>query len=420
MRPTLFSAAWLTTAASASAIPAFEESSPALSFDKRDDISHGAIGDKILQADVYAGLAAINQQIFQATQESSQWKTCSPQNIVVRREWATFSTSEKENYISAVQCMSKLPSKTPESVCPGCKNRYDDFVGVHIQQTFSIHNTGNFLAWHRYFTYAYEQTLRNECGYKGSQPYYNWPRWADDPMKSPVLDGSATSISGNGVAGCTNQTFYGIPTNEAPMIKIPKGSGGGCVSSGPFKDWPVNLGPVFTDLTCTPANPISDFMDPKFGLGHNPRCLKRDISSWTSSQWTNDASVVKLLNSKDIQTFWSDMQGGVPSFENNFMGVHTAGHFTVGGDPGSDFFTSPADPYFFFHHAQIDRVWWTWQNLNPSERTNAIYGTIVISDPAAPATKLSDTMSLGYAYAGNITIESAMSTMGGPFCYTYM
>lgn len=51
--------------------------------------------------------------------------------------------------------------------------------------------------------YAYEQTLRNECGYKGYQPYYNWPRWADDPAKSPLLDGSETSVGGNGELGCT-------------------------------------------------------------------------------------------------------------------------------------------------------------------------------------------------------------------------
>lgn len=123
-----------------------------------------------------------------------------------------------------------------------------------------------------------------------------------------------------------NQTFYGIPTNDAPLIKIPKGTGGGCVTSGPFKDWPVNLGPIFSDLSCVPPNPITDYTDPNVGLGYNPRCLKRDITSWTSKQWTTDAMVVDLLNSADIKTFWSDMQGGDPSFANNYMGVHTAGH----------------------------------------------------------------------------------------------
>ncbi|KAE8828877.1 hypothetical protein PTNB85_08065 [Pyrenophora teres f. teres] len=410
---------WLAPAALAGAIPAFEEPLPAASFDKRQNVSPNVIGGKTLQADVYAGIAAINQQIYQGTQKSDQFKKCNPFNIVVRKEWATFSTPEKKNYIQAVQCMSRLPAKTPKSECPGCRNRYDDFLATHIRQTFLIHNTGNFLAWHRYFTWAYEQTLRKECGYKGYQPYYNWPRWSDDPSKSPALDGSTTSMSGNGAPGCSNQTFYGIPTNAEPQIKVPKGNGGGCVTSGPFKDWSVNLGPVFTDSNCVPLNPISNQTDSNVGLGYNPRCLKRDISSWTSSQWTNDEQVVNLLNSADIKTFWYNMQGGDPAFT-KFMGVHTAGHFTIGGDPGSDFFTSPGDPWFFFHHAQIDRVWWTWQNMNPAERTNAIYGTTVIATPAAPETKLTDIMTLGYAYTGNISVADAMSTMGGAFCYTYI
>lgn len=249
-------------------------------------------------------------------------------------------------------------------------------------------------------------------------------------------------MGGNGLGGdrCTNQTFYGIPTQAAPQIKIPHGKGGGCVNQGPFKNWPVNLGPVFSDMTCTPPNPYSNFSDPAqaklLGLGYNPRCLRRDISAWTSSQWTSDEMVVKLLNSKDIKTFWYDMQGGNPAFANNFMGVHTAGHFTVGGDPGSDFFSSPGDPWyvlcfvrpdahadcrrFYLHHAQIDRTWWTWQNLKPSERTNALYGTIMIADPTAPNTTLKDSMNLGYAWPGTITVGDAMSTMSGPFCYTYI
>lgn len=51
---------------------------------------------------------------------------------------ATFSTTEKKNYIKAVQCMSKLAPKTPKEKCPGCRNRYDDFVATHINQTFSV------------------------------------------------------------------------------------------------------------------------------------------------------------------------------------------------------------------------------------------------------------------------------------------
>jgi tyrosinase len=59
--------------------------------------------------------------------------------------------------------------------------------------------------------------------------------------------------------------------------------------------------------------------------------------------------------------------------------VHTAGHFTVGGDPGGDLFASPGDPYFFLHHAMIDRTYWTWQNLDLNNRQYALAGTSTLN-----------------------------------------
>ncbi|KAF1933362.1 Di-copper centre-containing protein [Didymella exigua CBS 183.55] len=267
---------------------------------------------------------------------------------------------EKKAYISSVQCLARLPPEISKAVCPGCRNRYDDFVVVHIQQSFSIHVTGNFLTWHRSFTWSYEQTLRNECGYRGSQPYYSYSRWTKDPTKSPLLDGSDTSISGQGAPGCKNQTLTGIPLNTQPLIKIPHGPGGGCVTTEPFKD-------------CT-----------------------------------------------DHQSFWSSLQGGATDSFMNFIGVHTYGHFVIGGDPGGDFMSSPGHPFFFFHYASIDRLYWIWQNLEPAERTKALYGPTFISDFTSPAASLQDKPTMGTAYPGDITIEDASSTMAGPFCYIYV
>lgn len=64
----------------------------------------------------------------------------------------------------------ELPGRTPRSVAPGARSRFDDFTVVHIQQTLQIHYTGNFQPWHRFFTWSYEKALREECGYKGYQP----------------------------------------------------------------------------------------------------------------------------------------------------------------------------------------------------------------------------------------------------------
>lgn len=54
---------------------------------------------------------------------------------------ADLTTTQKENYISALQCLLTKPSKSDPALFPGAKNRYDDFVVVHINQTLFIHGT---------------------------------------------------------------------------------------------------------------------------------------------------------------------------------------------------------------------------------------------------------------------------------------
>lgn len=59
----------------------------------------------------------------------------------------------------------------------------------------------------------------------------------------------------------------------------------------------------------------------------------------------------------DIATFQLNLQG-TPG--ENTIGVHGGGHYTIGGDPGGDLFTSPGDPAFYLHHGQVDRLWTMW------------------------------------------------------------
>ncbi|KAF4312431.1 putative tyrosinase central domain protein [Botryosphaeria dothidea] len=336
--------------------------------------------------------------------------SCTLENVAVRREWGNLTATEKKEYIAAVQCISTKASITPKEKCPGCVSRYDDFVATHINQTLTIHGTGNFLSWHRYFTWTYEQALRDECGYTGYQPYWNWPKYSDDPRKSPIFDGSETSMSGDG-AYQEHSPVY-VPSSALPYVTIPQAQGGGCVKSGPFTNFTVRLGPVSPAFENLTANPQAD------GLGLNERCLRRDINPWVSSQWTNDLNTSSLITSyTDVSTFQTMMQGDFP---NGFLGVHTGGHMTLNADPAGDLFASPGDPSFFLHHAQIDRVWWTWQNLDVAARTFSVGGTITLNNsPPSRNTTLDDVLDLQYT-GGSIIIRDAMSTVAGPFCYVYI
>ncbi|KAI0377227.1 Di-copper centre-containing protein [Hypomontagnella monticulosa] len=350
------------------------------------------------------------EEILDDQTTTKRAQTCTLNNLTVRRPWGTLSKSERKAYTDAVLCLQKLPAKTPASVAPGAKSRYDDFVATHIQQTPFIHYTGTFLAWHRWFTFTYEQALKNECGYKGAQPYWNWGLYAKDPASSPIFDGSAYSMSGNGEF-IPNKGPIVLTLGDFDPVYLPAGTGGGCVTSGPFKDMQVNLGPV-----SLPLNNGSVLTGT--GLEYNPRCLKRDISAKVNSAYANATSIVNLiLKNKNVNDFQMVMQG-VPG--SGSIGVHGGGHYTLGGDPADDVFVSPGDPVFYLHHGMIDLVWWTWQNLDYKNRRDAISGTgTFLNSPPSPDTTLDDVIDLGYAGGGPITMRELMSVHDGPFCYIY-
>lgn len=204
-----------------------------------------------------------------------------------------------------------------------------------------------------------------------------------------------------------------LTLGDYPVIHLPTGTGGGCVTSGAFKDYEVNLGPVTLML---PGGEIDSTANP---LEYNPRCLKRDLSSQIVQDYANFTAIVDLILRHDnVADFQMNMQG-VPGSGN--IGVHGGGHYSMGGDPSRDVFVSPGDPAFWLHHGMIDRVWWIWQNLDLKKRLNAISGTgTFLNNPESPDTTLDTLVDLGYAGGESIAMRDLMSTISGPFCYVYL
>lgn len=143
----------------------------------------------------------------------------------------------------------------------------------------------------------FETALREECGYSGYQPYWDWSRYAELPLKSnPLYDGSATSISGNGrYIPDRNGTFQPlpIPGDNPPGLYTPPGTGGGYIFEGPFVDWELHLGPVVqmpvrNGLPVNP-NPRAD------GLGYNPRHIIRDFNNSLLLQGSTYSALTSML-----------------------------------------------------------------------------------------------------------------------------
>ncbi|KAI1849818.1 hypothetical protein JX265_012284 [Neoarthrinium moseri] len=342
-----------------------------------------------------------------ATDNGLAKKSCSIFNAKIRKDWALLSATERKSYTSAVNCLMKKPSRSDPAVVPGAKSRYDDFVAQHINQTLSIHGTGSFLSWHRYFVWSYETALREECGYTGYQPYWNWLSYQNNPTKSPVFDGSATSMSGDGSFVAHNGSVGG-----AGAIFLPSGNGGGCITSGPFKDMTVNLGPV------SPTMAGETKVNSSFA--YNPRCLKRDLSAYTATTWLTATNLLNLTignAAQSIETFQNELQG---RFSQGFLGMHAAGHFMIGGDAG-DLFSSPVDPAFWLHHAMLDRVWWLWQALHLNQ-AETIAGTVTIfNKPPSRNATLDDVIYMGQSNAPTRPIKELLNSLGDdPFCYIYL
>ncbi|KAM7201578.1 tyrosinase [Naviculisporaceae sp. PSN 640] len=322
---------------------------------------------------------------------------------IIRKEWRTLTKPQKKDYIDAVKCILSKPSLNSgepfNTTATGVVSRYDDLVYTHIQQTGDIHFVGHFLPWHRLFTATYERMLRDECNYKGAQPYWDWT--LDTPSsqfaQSPVFD-PITGFGGNGpyVSSDPNNPF-----------EVPGRTGGGCVQDGPFAG--------INDLV---------HLGPGDSTAYNPQCLKRDFSPYFAGRYLGMNQTLLTLSQGDFGWFNTLVEGG-PSFEAS--GVHGGGHYGVGGTLGQmgDLFVSPADPIFHLHHGNLDRLWWSWQKLNLTARLTDISGPLVLMDYTntyAGNTTLATPLSVGIsgqdATVGDV-MDIAACGDNGVLCYEY-
>jgi tyrosinase len=192
--------------------------------------------------------------------------TCKLENAAVRKEWYVCSPSHGSVQLNFIKVDSHNTRKAelhrshsmhPQQArsnsirhCLGCEESLRRLCrnarSANIRRAWNcaltqsllrirrLTSQANFLVWHRYFIYAYEQLLRSECGLQGYLPYYNWAWWHEDPANSPLFDGSATSI-GSGGTYVPGRNYTCVP-NDQPLgcpIKLPPGSGGGCIT-GPL------------------------------------------------------------------------------------------------------------------------------------------------------------------------------------------
>ncbi|KAH8900922.1 Di-copper centre-containing protein [Thozetella sp. PMI_491] len=322
-----------------------------------------------------------------------------------RKEWRTLSNSERQEYIDAVKCLQNRPSQT-SATWKGASSRYDDFVALHISQTDYIHWVGLFLPWHRHFLWLYEQELRDVCCYNGGVPYWDWTLDTTSEaavLKSPIFD-SQHGFGGNG-AYIEDLSF--LPAEYHSQLDVPGRTGGGCVTDGPWANHNVTLGPGNS-------------------TAYNSHCLRRDVSPYLMTIALNASRLNWVL---DAPTFW-ELDHRTESYTLTVpdISVHGGGHLGVGGNVGeiANTYSSPSDPLFWSHHANLDRMWNTWQRKNWAVRKSDIGGPD--TSFAYPFNWFGDipyknvTLNTPLQYSlidGVSEIADTMDIQGGDYCYTY-
>ncbi|KAE9573107.1 hypothetical protein CGMCC3_g10851 [Colletotrichum fructicola] len=224
----------------------------------------------------------------------------------------------------------------------------------------STHGKAAFFSWHRRFISVYEQYLQEKCSYHGSLPYWDWTLDWENLAESPIF--SATiGFGGNG--------------NESAPSSVGEGH---CVTEGPFAD----LQPLF------------------YGPHVRPHCLSRGFTDFPGRN-ASPAVVQTILEEKDYESF--------------FLGVENGPHNVAPNGIRGDFysFTAPYDPIFYLHHAQLDRLWFIWQQKD--QKRMAEYSGRADSDEDA---SLNDLLSMG-GLEHDVRVSQVMDTQSGGLCYRY-
>ncbi|KAI5804833.1 hypothetical protein DFH27DRAFT_645138 [Peziza echinospora] len=294
---------------------------------------------------------------------------------VQRKAWHTLSDTEKKAYIDAELClMWQKPARTdhPEAV-----SLFDDLQGLHQTQALRVHNTGWFLAWHRYMIWAHEKLLKEECGYEGAQPYWDEPFETGNFTSSPLFSNSTTTGFGDIGIGPGEVRWKldfpfpaGIPLPEG--IPPPMEVVGRCIATGPFANYTLRIGPSWDNTA---------------------HCISRAVNDYASAN-SNQKHVDECLALPTFAKAWPCIEAS----------PHGGGHGGVGGEMTNPV-SSPGDPLFYLHHTWLDKVWWDWQMLDvPARRLDIAGNTSIL-----PVELADGSGAMGYELAnlGNVL------TMGG-------
>ena len=271
---------------------------------------------------------------------------------------------EKQRFVEAVVKL-KDQSLHDSVLMPGMMSRYDDYAMIHMNAMMDghtwAHGNSSFFPWHRELLYQFEKDLQ-AIDPTVTIPYWDWTREqaAGDPGFPFRHD------------------FIGVDGTDAGGDRVQREPG--APSPYPYPFDPENWEIIMTDDGSWPNYLLRAFGE----RGDAPNLPENN-------------SVVTGVGSSFRQALSATTYGTLRSRSED---IHNLVHRWVGGNMLG--MTSPNDPVFFQHHAQIDRMWSLWQYKHPGPGAPPYYVADAGGTPAGSAMTFNEPMEIA-PWAGSVT-----------------
>lgn len=179
-----------------------------------------------------------------------------------RRPWRALSCAEQDQFLNAVLALKQ-------------SGVYDELAQVHWQTGSAAHQRPEFLPWHRYYIWIFEQQLQAVSNSCITIPYWDWER------------------EGSSLDTILKASTFGSEDN------------GGCVADGIAADWQSQ--------------------------GSNGGCLQRAFDQRISL--SSDVEVLsRITNSRDFAAFSVQLEGAPHSSVHQFIGGSMSNSFSSSGE----------------------------------------------------------------------------------------
>ncbi|KAK9077427.1 hypothetical protein SSX86_005764 [Deinandra increscens subsp. villosa] len=247
-------------------------------------------------------------------------------------------------YKAAIAAMKALPDDHPHSWkqqgkihCAYCNGAYSQEMNGRPDLKLQVHNSSLFFPFHRWYLYFYERIL----GKLIDDPTFALPYWNWDNPTGMMLP----AMFEENEAGATNP-------RSNPIFD-------------PYRNV-AHLPPAILDL---------QFRGTESGLNCVDQ-ISTNLSSMYGQMVTSATSTEAFFGSDPVP----DVRSTPGTIES---GSHTAVHIWVGNprmpnrEDLGNFYSAGYDPVFYVHHANVDRLWKIWKDLNPFANKDPITERLV-------------------------------------------